>query len=692
MEDYTKIISIQKNKVLIILRDIINKYINLYNSIIDIYNKKSISINDKKIKKNIEDILSTIENKYKFREKINNALEQLENGYDNIKKSVRTYSILEKNNNIIELKYINIYSISRILFNIILIKLTGLILDIKEIINNIKKIIPSELLIDIKPNILENFNEQLRILFEYDREYLMKRYNEYYTKSQIKESNAIIYFYYCRLNKIIKTLFIKVLTGDFIHLNIVKLWKIDIDNLNLNQLSPKVKKCIYRLKDKIDKLIDKIDKNRKIDCGIDNIIQYIIPCVYNIIKIDTIDNLSLELNNKSSTNTNNTSVSISNNDINAIIIYNSNRDVFIDYKDITMPEINKLEYKDYKYLIHSKFNSKNISKGKIKLVKDSLINIKEQFSKINQKGITETNNTLKSIFDIYQNSNNRKQHKNIEFLPSSKNESFVLLFHIKDNIFGLIGDKNNNKIFNKLSDVPGIIHIFDILKLTITTESINKMEEKYDSNGIIKEKKRLFENEINKLNEINNKYIYGLNSILDENKYHYNLFEFDFDKSRLQLKNILSDDDIFSNLWFDINKLSEFKNINQLDENDKIKFYEIKMELLDKIILIYNKKMKNILNNNYVQYYKLQKFIPILNKDIVSQTLLYIGPYQTSIDKREKFIIYNQYIIDKLIIQKIIIDKIKKNNIMEKYVVKVISNIINECIKNIKILNSIELN
>jgi hypothetical protein len=708
--DNTKLISIQKNKILIILRDIIHKYITLYNSIIDIYNKEDISIDDKKNKKNIEEILSTIENKYKFKEKIDESIEEIEKGYDNIKKSVRIYYLLDKED-ILELKNINIYSISKIVFNIIILKLTEIILNIKEIINNIKSIIPSDLLININNDLFDNFNKEYNLLLEYDRNFILKKCEEYKKNigvgkqsfAPLKKYNAIIYLYYCRLNKIVKTLFIKVLTGEFVYLNIIKLWREDITNLyrilDPRLINIKISKCIDRLKRKIGLLIDKIENNIRINCGIDNIIQYILPCLFNIKKIDTIDNISSELNNNS---------------VNTIVIYNTNKDIFINYNDITNPDIEKLEYKNYKYLIHSRFNSKNISKGKIQLVKDSLMNIKKKFNQINEKGITENNNTLDIMFDIYKKSNNNKNDKNIEFIPSSTNESFVLLFHIKDNKYGLISDKNDNIIFTKLSDVPGIIHIIDLLKLIVTSESINKMIEKYDKEKLINKKKKIFEREVIKLNNINNKYINGLNLILDENKLQNKLFKFNLKKLNLNKTNLnllhqgnldLLEKNLKSlNIWFNIKDI--LNNLNGLSNKEKIeKLNENKLELLDKIILIYNKKMKNISNNNYVQYYKLQKYIPIINKDIVSQTFIYLGSYnnigvgdfrfaktkQSFAPLKNKVKIYIQYIIDKLLTQKIIIDKIENKNIMEKYIVKVIINIITECITNIKILENISI-
>jgi len=717
-------LGLDKNKVILKLKQKLNTYTKLYNSIVDNYTKQVTNPQQQKDKKNLENALLILKNKYHFEEMINDLDIELQKGYHYVKKSIRPYYLLQKNTDMKNmLDNMNTYAIVRMLFNVVLIKSTELISNIKHVINEISPLIKDSVNINEYNQKIQKLNKDFEtqfMLLSADENKFMNKMNKKYNKlinnytfSKDKKQNVEIqnhrrfgiwYLYCYRLNKVVNTLFVKFLAGDSVCLSIINAWRKNIMDIGLElprTVPKKIFNCIFRLYKKLNKFVEKIKGKNIIECGINNIPQYVIPYTFNIRKIGTIDSIfgsTLTLDNFEQKL-----------GVNAIIINAYNQpSKFIYNKDITDPNIVKLDTRNYNANRDSTFKVKNISRGKIRLMQEELAHIRDKFANINLEGINERNNTLTTIVKVVNNKN--ATTNKVTFNPKFDSK-FVLILYIGDNKYALIGDRNNNVTFNKLTDIPAIIRIFNLFALTHKNDLVDKIKNQYDPNGFIKQKNKQFQMGMHQLKKINNKYLNALNLIKTENEYQNNLFMEsnqmgnwfnvndvinEYKKIKVISQSYIEDgitkyhicceEDNQSSHVGIIEQSEALKRVNNINNN---LFNKIKLEIVNRIIGIYNRKMKNLLNNETVQYYKLQRFIPVFDKGVVFKSILYLGI--SSYDQHKRFKLYSQYATDKLLTQKIIIDQTQKNTLPEKYIVKTVNDTINQAINNLKNLQEIKI-
>lgn len=323
--------------------------------------------------------------------------------------------------------------------------------------------------------------------------------------------------------------------------------------------------------------------------------------------------------------------------------------------------------------------------NKIIQARDALNESNEQKYK---NGITPANNGINvavEMMDIYP-SNDK-----CLYISPNKNKKIITLIHIRDDLYAVVANYNGKYIYHKTHHVPNIINIMTIYSMLYGKDKATKILEKYDPEDRITVKKSLLYNEIDNMNALNLRSLMGVDI---------------YQQARESL----------SELKHKINMPIKLKT----DGDSMLSNY---IDYIDDVIKLYNTQMKNLLNSAKVQHFKLQKYIPVFDKGIVTRTILHINKFRLPLScnelteneckvrfdcvfdstaktcneitstpakienhkkERIRHLLYCKYIIDKLLTQRLILINIKGLSIVEKNIINDVSMLMDICLITLK--------
>ena len=274
------------------------------------------------------------------------------------------------------------------------------------------------------------------------------------------------------------------------------------------------------------------------------------------------------------------------------IFYNLIKLVDIIIDDNTLDEYNKKILDNYKIFFNINDSKLIINNYTNYLIIQFFENILKELEKKQDKLLRKNNSMIKekklsrrnsiggSYFDIYDETININ---NVEKKISELNNLIKLMFD-KDGIIDLINKRSNNKI-TSYNDIKKIL----LVNINNCTDNIFYSNNYLKKNNIIIIKKDV--NEENIITKITNqKFVTNnnfINSILNHNKYNYNIIKkidykkiIIFDKQKVELKNKIQ-----SKITF---KETQLKDIKEIYKNNftKNKYVEEAIEIIDKYNIV----------------------------------------------------------------------------------------------------------